>query len=220
MGPPPFISSPSKLCPTRAQHITLGHSFLYLYTSPQLIIIYCTNAFIFNRYITFLSSPLGDLLPFFGNRNPCHPWLEHYLSSTLTGIFHIFRVPHKPLTSAIWICSPCPASGTTYPRSCRPPNTRPRWTVEATFYLTHTPTKGSLESSHILTSSMYLLPFLTSPSIFHEAIFFWESRPPFLSTSTQFSRRATVSWFSLSTQWEISNDTGWNTIAPCCRWPP
>jgi hypothetical protein len=39
--------------------------------------------------------------PFLANRNPCHPWLEHYLSSTLTSIIHIFRVPHRPLTSTL-----------------------------------------------------------------------------------------------------------------------
>jgi hypothetical protein len=41
-------------------------------------------------------------------------------------------------------------------------NTRTRHTVAATFYLIHPPTQGSLESSHFLTSSMYLFHFLTS----------------------------------------------------------
>jgi hypothetical protein len=35
MGPPPFISLPSTLCPTWANHITLWHPFLYLYISPN-----------------------------------------------------------------------------------------------------------------------------------------------------------------------------------------
>jgi hypothetical protein len=65
MGPPPFISFPSKLCPTWATHITLGHPFLYLYISPQLFVIYCTNAFISSRYITFFVVTFGDLLPSF-----------------------------------------------------------------------------------------------------------------------------------------------------------
>jgi hypothetical protein len=34
-------------------------------------------------------------------RNPCHPWLEHYLSFTLAGIVHIFRVPHRSVTSTL-----------------------------------------------------------------------------------------------------------------------
>jgi hypothetical protein len=67
MGPPPYISSLSKLCPTRANHITLGHSFFYLYTSPQLFVIYCTNAFISNCHITFSSSPFTIFFPFWTN---------------------------------------------------------------------------------------------------------------------------------------------------------
>jgi hypothetical protein len=39
--------------------------------------------------------------PFFSTRNPCHPWLGHSFSSTLAGIIHIFRVPHRSLTSAL-----------------------------------------------------------------------------------------------------------------------
>jgi hypothetical protein len=124
-------------------------------------------------------------------RNPCHPWLEHYSSSTLTGIVHIFRVPHRSLTSTLCICSLCPASGTTYHQSCHPPDTRPHYMVVATFYLIHPPTKGCLESSHFLTSSMYLYHFLTS--VDSTKPFASGSRVPLLSTSTQFSKRATVS---------------------------
>jgi hypothetical protein len=80
-GPPPFISFPSKLCPTWATHITLGHPFLYLYISPQLFIISCTNALIFSRYITLSVVTFGNLL--LASCNPCHPWLEHYLSYSL-----------------------------------------------------------------------------------------------------------------------------------------
>jgi hypothetical protein len=35
---------------------------------------------------------------------------------------------------------------------------------------------------------MYLLQFLTSPCRFHEALFFWESRPPFVNISTVFQK--------------------------------
>jgi hypothetical protein len=35
---------------------------------------------------------------------------------------------------------------------------------------------------------MYLLSFLTSPSRFHEALFFWDSRPPFDDISTVFQK--------------------------------
>jgi hypothetical protein len=65
MGPPPFISLPSTLCPMWATHITLGHLFLYLYISPQLFVIYCTNPFISIHYILFFVITFGDLLPSF-----------------------------------------------------------------------------------------------------------------------------------------------------------
>jgi hypothetical protein len=64
MGPPPSTSSPSELCPTWDNHITLGHPFLYLYTYPKLFFIYCTNAFVSSSYINFLSSPLATFFPF------------------------------------------------------------------------------------------------------------------------------------------------------------
>jgi hypothetical protein len=100
-GPPPSTSSLSKLCPTRANHLTLGHPFLYLYTYPKLFFIYCTNTFCFQQLHYLFIVTFGDLLPFLAKRNPCHPWLGHYLSSTLDDIVHIFRVPHRPLTSAL-----------------------------------------------------------------------------------------------------------------------
>jgi hypothetical protein len=51
----------------------------------------------------------------------------------------------------------------------------------------HPPTKGSLESSHFLTSSMYLCHFLiTTDSV--KPFCFWESRPPFVDISTLFQK--------------------------------
>jgi hypothetical protein len=101
-GPHPSSVFPSTLCPTWATHITLGHPFLYLYISPQLFVIYCTNAFISSHYILFFHRHLWRLASFFlATRNPCHPWLEHYLSSTLADIVHLFRVPHRSLTSTL-----------------------------------------------------------------------------------------------------------------------
>jgi hypothetical protein len=56
-------------------------------------------------------------------------------------------------------------------------------------YTSHiTPTKDSLESPYILTSTMYLLQFLTSPRRFHEALCFWESRLPFVDINTIFQK--------------------------------
>jgi hypothetical protein len=93
-GPHPSSSLSSKLCPTWATHITLGHPFLYLYISPQLFVIYCTNAFIFSHYITLFSSPLATCFPLFGQSQPMSPlvgelliifpcWHCPYLQSTL-----------------------------------------------------------------------------------------------------------------------------------------
>jgi hypothetical protein len=84
MGPPPFISFPRKFCPPWATHITLGHPFLYLYISPQIIRYLLYKRLYFQSLPYLFVVTFGDLLPsFLAKRNPCHPWLEHYLSSTL-----------------------------------------------------------------------------------------------------------------------------------------
>jgi hypothetical protein len=72
-------------------------------------------------------------------------------------------------------------------------------TVAATPYIMHPPTKGSLESSHFLTSSMYLCHLITSVDS-TEYLFASGSRVTFLSTSAYFSKRATVSWSSFPIQ--------------------
>jgi hypothetical protein len=84
---------------------SLGHAFhtgapvsVFVHFSPKLFIIYCTNAFISSHFL--LSSLLATCF-ILATRNPCHPWLEHYLSSTLAGIVHIFRVLHRSLTSTL-----------------------------------------------------------------------------------------------------------------------
>jgi hypothetical protein len=84
--------------PTQAHHITLGHPFLYLYTSPQLFVIYCTNAFIFSHYITFLSSPLATYFHFWptathvtlGWSTTYHPPL---LASSISSEYPIGHLP-------------------------------------------------------------------------------------------------------------------------------
>jgi hypothetical protein len=89
MGPPPFISFLNTLCPTWATHITLGQPFLYLYISPQLFVIYCTNTFISSHYITFFSSPLATCFPlFFGQPQPMSPLVGALLT--------IYPCRHRP----------------------------------------------------------------------------------------------------------------------------
>jgi hypothetical protein len=103
MGPPPSTSSPRKLRPNWPNHITLGHPFLYLYTHPKLFFIYlvhCKNP-LFPAFTSPFVATFDDLLPFFGKRKPCHPWLGYSLSSTPVDIVHILRVSHRPLTSAL-----------------------------------------------------------------------------------------------------------------------
>jgi hypothetical protein len=68
-------------------------------------------------------------------------------------------------------------------------------TVAATPYIIHPPTKGSLESSHFFGFIYIPLPPHTI-SRFHGVPFASGSRVTFLSTSTYFSKRVTVSWSS------------------------
>jgi hypothetical protein len=86
MGPPPFISFPSKLCPTWATHITLGHLFLYLYISPQNYSLFIVQTPF--HYIIFLSSPLETCFLPFGQTQP----MSHLVGELL--IIYPFR--HRP----------------------------------------------------------------------------------------------------------------------------
>jgi hypothetical protein len=96
MGPPPSISSPSTLRPTWANHFTLGHPFLYLYTFPNNILyLLLKRLFVSSSYIPFiLSSPLATFFPYYGKAQPMSPlvgapltiypcWHRPYLQSTL-----------------------------------------------------------------------------------------------------------------------------------------
>jgi hypothetical protein len=161
MGPPPFISFQTILP-------SLGHSFhtgapvsVFVHFSPKLLfIIYCTNTFISSHYIFVVT--VGDLAFFFGHTQPMSPLVGALLI--------IYPCRHRPyLQSTPQVTYLYPLNLFTLSRlwhnlsrSCRPPDTRPCYTVAATVSLIHPPTKGSLESSHFLTSSMYLCHFLTS----------------------------------------------------------
>jgi hypothetical protein len=99
-GAPTSTSFPSTLCPHWLNHITLGHLFLYLYTHPKLFFINYKNP-LFPEFTYLFIVTFGDLLPFFGKRNPYHPWLGHSLSYTPVDIIHILQVYHRKLTSAL-----------------------------------------------------------------------------------------------------------------------
>jgi hypothetical protein len=101
MGPPPSTSSPRKLFPTQANHITLGHPFLYLYTHSKLFFIHCTNAFVSSIYVPFLSSPLATFFPFFANgTHVTLGWGTPYHLPLLTSsISSKYPTGHLPLPS-------------------------------------------------------------------------------------------------------------------------
>jgi hypothetical protein len=65
-------------------------------------------------------------------------------------------------------------------------------TVAATPYIIHPPTKGSLESSHFLTSSMYLRHVITSVDSTEYPFCFSESRLPFVDISTLFQKGGSI----------------------------
>jgi hypothetical protein len=65
MGQPPSTSSPSKLCLTQANHITLGYAFLYLYTYPKIILYLLYKHLCFQQLHYLFVVTFGDLLPFF-----------------------------------------------------------------------------------------------------------------------------------------------------------
>jgi hypothetical protein len=96
MGPPPSISFPRNFCPPWGTHFILGHPFLYLYTFFENYSLFIIQTPLFP--VIFFCRHCWRLAFYLAMRNPCHPWLEHCFSSTLTGIVHIFRVLPRSLT--------------------------------------------------------------------------------------------------------------------------
>jgi hypothetical protein len=146
-----------------------------------------------------LSSPLAACLPF-GHTQPMSPLVgtlliihphQHclYLQSTtqvtypLSSEFTYLVSPLAQLTSDLVV----PMTLDLVPTGVATPS------------IMHPPTKGSLESSHFLASSMYLYHLITSIDS-TEYLFAPGSRITFLSTSAYFSKRATVSWSSFPIQ--------------------
>jgi hypothetical protein len=191
MGPPLFIRFPRKFCPSWGTHFTLGLPFLYLYISPQkLFIIYCTNAFISSHYIFFCRHRwrLASFWPHATHVTLGWSIASHLplLASSISSEYSTGPLPlpsefvHLVLPLAQLILS------LGVPLTLDLVNT-----IAATHYIIHPPTKGSLKSSHFLTSSMYLCHFLTSvdsmkPLLLGVAF-------PFCRQQHTFSRRATVS---------------------------
>jgi hypothetical protein len=99
-GPHPSLVLQKNFCPPWGAHFIPGHPFMYLYISPQIIHYLLYKCLYFQSLHFLLSSPLATCF-LLATHNPCHPWLEHYLSSTLSGIIHIFRVLHRSFTSTL-----------------------------------------------------------------------------------------------------------------------
>jgi hypothetical protein len=103
MGPPPSISSPSKLCPNRPNHFALGHPFLYLYTHPQLFFIHLVlvKSLCFQHLPIFLSPPLATFLPFL--ENATHVTLgwgtPYHLLPLTSSIYSECPTGHLPMLS-------------------------------------------------------------------------------------------------------------------------
>jgi hypothetical protein len=185
-----------------------GHSFytgapvsVFCTSFPKLFISHCTNTFIsgHSHFVTLVIT-ISNLLSCFGHTQPVsplvgaslliHPHRHHlYLQSTTQVTYHLSSefVYLVPPLAQLTLDLVIPMTLDLVP------------TVAATPYIMHPPTKGSLESSHFLTSSMYLCHFITSVDS-TEYLFASRSRVSLLSTSAHFSKRATVSWSSFPIQ--------------------
>jgi hypothetical protein len=146
----------------------LGHSLttgapvsVFCTSFPHLFIFCCTNTCYYQPL--FLSSPLATCFPVLATRNPCHPWLESPFSFSLiltSSISSEHNPGLLPLSSAFIYFVPPLAQLTS--DLVVPMTLDLVSTVAATPYIIHPPTKGSLESSHFLASSMYLCLLIPS----------------------------------------------------------
>jgi hypothetical protein len=187
MGPPPFIKFPSNFASPGA-FITLGHPFLYFVHLPRMYFLYKPCYY----KPLFLSSPLTTCFPF-GHTQPMSPLVGVFLLifPLLTSSISSEHDPgHLPPSSAFIHLVPPLAQLTSDLVVPMTLDLIP--TVAATPYLMHPPTKGSLESSHFLTSSLYPCHPITSVDS-TEYLCASRSRVSLLSTSAHFSKRATVS---------------------------
>jgi hypothetical protein len=168
----------------------LGHSF---YTGAP-VSVFCTfspHFFVQTPVITnlcFLSSPLATCCPFwpYATHVTLGWGLPSHFPLSASSISSEHDPGHLPLSSAfIYLVPPLAqlTSDLVVPMTL---DLVP--TVAATPYIMHPPTKGSLESSHFLTSSMYLCHLITSVDS-TEYLFASGSRVTFLSTSAYFSKK-------------------------------
>jgi hypothetical protein len=188
MGPPPFISFHDISASPGAFILHWGTRFCILYIFPHLFFV--QNTCYYKPLL--LSSPLATYFPF-GHTQPVSPLVGVFLLifPLLTSSISSEHDPgHLPPSSAFIHLVPPLAQLTS---DLVVPTTLDLVpTVAATPCLMHPPTKGSLESSHFLTSSLYPCHPITSVDS-TEYLCASRSRVSLLSTSAHFSKRATVS---------------------------
>jgi hypothetical protein len=146
----------------------LGHSLttgapvsVFCTSFPHLFIILLYKHPLFPTFVFVVT--VGDLLSFLATRNPCHPWLESPFSFSLiltSSISSEHNPGLLPLSSAFIYFVPPLAQLTS--DLVVPMTLDLVSTVAATPYIIHPPTKGSLESSHFLASSIYLCLLIPS----------------------------------------------------------
>jgi hypothetical protein len=159
MGPPPFISFHDISASTGAFIYTGAPVSVFCTFSP--IYFSCTNTCYYQ--LLFLSSPLATCFPILATSNLCHPWLESPLLIFPCLTSSISSEPNpglSPVSSAFIYFVPPLAQLTS--DLVVPMTLDLVSTVAATPYIIHPPTKGSLASSHFLTSSMYLCLLIPS----------------------------------------------------------
>ena len=171
---------------------TLGHPFLYLYISPQnylLFIIYCTNTFISNHYILCRHRWRPALFWPHATHVTLGWSITYHLPLPASSIPSEYPTGQLPLPSEFVHLVPPLAQLSTSPVVPLTLDLVPRlWPL----FLIQNPSKGSLESSHFSTLSMYLCHLITSVDS-TEHPFASGSRVPLLSTPAHFSRRAPLS---------------------------
>jgi hypothetical protein len=166
-----------------------GTRFCILYIFPTFIHYFLYKHLLLPSFA--FSSPLATYFPFWPHAT--HITLGWSITShfplTASSISSEYYPSHLPLSSEFVHLVPPLAQlilDPVIPMTLDLVNT-----VAATPYIMHPPTKGSLESSHYLTSSMYLCHPLTAVDSMKPSAS--RSHVLLLSTSTHFSKRATVS---------------------------
>jgi hypothetical protein len=198
MGPPPLISFLRNFCPPWGIHSTLGHPFLYFVHLSHIYLLF----FVQTPFLPAFAFCRHRWRPAFllATRNPCHPWLEHHFSFTLADIVYIFRVLPRSFTIlSSGFVHLVPPLAQLSPGLVIPLTLDLVTWLRPLFLSISPPTKGSLESSHFLTSSMHLCHFITSVDS-TEYLFASGSRVTFCRHQHTFSKRATVSWSSFPIQ--------------------